>query len=670
MIIIAITYSDDIDTTFNWGFDVSSEMAAGAGYRRALERVYTLLGKEYALVVVAVNSEFSGSATAARELLLAARSVSTEVGAAVAVRQVIHGPVVRLDLNSEGALASRPTAGREVNDIVHLNAERIKASFGGRVVPSGTPLVIALVGTTTEVITRLSDASCMERKELADLVTGGYLVLSYEAVPSMRLSWMELCDKPPAPAKRTTGTRVKAAEAAVTGDPKFLVETEQVGDGRVITYAVRLQPVVPVVATPVARPMTEPIRDPRWKQVSRVIVEPEIMRTQPGMVPQVARPDSLGWESMVQIVVERELSKLLPPRIGREQQQVTQLGDGLVVRVWPEIIRRISEDHDWTTVFTHQSVDPTPRANYEAFETLGDKILAAAHVHYLFSNGPTLDSNGITDSVKEILSRPRQSAMAVVMGFDQRGLIRSTVSVGEEILEDVYEAFFGCLFTVANRIIEDGNQGLSLCELLFRRVLKESFPDLDPWSVPKDAPTTLDQIFIRLGWGHPIVMYNEETRVATIRLTAEAITHLEGLGATFKRDRAFIVGPRAVDKPAATKAAAELALAALKSNWGIDTKYASLKVREKLMQDDRYAIVQRQALEVAKKMGYVDVYVARKAKNHNQLYAVLGVKPNDSEVQLHVYKYETGKNLGGGEDMSTRVAAYITALREFMASRA
>lgn len=646
-------------------------MATVAAYRKALERLYTLIGKEFGLLVVAVNPTVSGSAAPARELVLVARSISNEGAPVSGIRQIIRGPVLRIDLNTEGTTGSHADKEHKLHDVVVLKPSDIKAALDGRSFPPGTPFMIALVGVGTETITRFSDCTCAERPDLIQVASGGYLVLSYtlpeeaasEIQPSssttassMRLSWMELCEKPK--------TKTRATGCVVKEEPKFLVGVEKLDDKRSITYAIRVQPMPDKIEAPTPPPRVSRVEPPIPTKVEpmRAIRAPRWQR----VVEASAIP---GWEHLVQATVERELSKMLTIKSGKTEQNAYQLGDGLLARVWPDLIYNISKDRDWTSVFTHQSVNPTPRANYESLETLGDKVLGVCLVHYLFANGKTIDSNGFTDSLKEILSHKRQSEMSVSMGFNSPGLIRSSVTVGPEILEDVYEAFFGCLFTVTNRLVDGGNQGLPLCELMFRRILHETFPELDPWSVPKDPQTTLDQIFIRMEWGHPIVSYNEETRVTTIRLTRDAYAYLESMGPAFPRDRPLAIGPKAEDKSASARAAAEIALNVLKTNWGITTRYASLVVRSRLMRDERYAVVQREALAVAERMGYSDVYVLRKAKNHNQLYAVMGVKPDDTETQLHIYKYETGKNLGGGEDMSTRVAAYITALREFIASR-
>lgn len=627
-------------------------MAIVAAYRQSLERLYTLIGKEFALLVIAVNPDTTGSNVAARELVLVGRSVSTECKQGEGIRQVIQGPVIRYDLIAD------------VSKSVTLKAQDVHTALDGRSIASGVPLILALVGVEEAVVNRLRDSACQEKKEMEELVSGGYLVLSYSSRDKM--ANLDLCEKPTTISQR--GSKLLASSKPVS-HARFLIGEERIDPTRNMVYAIRVQekkqvflrpkdkiPVAVVEAPP--DPM-KAIRATRWQRVE----------ASKDLVP-VSGP---AWEKLIQSVVEREVNKIITTAVGAEEVVTIQLGDGLTARVWPDLVHKISMAREWMSVFTHQSVDPTPRANYEAFETLGDKVLSLSLIHYLLStNDPTriIDSNGLTDSHKDILSNVRQPAMAAVMGLNQHGLIRSSVSIDDQMLEDVQEAFFGCLFTVANKLTEGSNQGLPICEALFRVILQETFPQLDPWSVPKDPQTTLDQVFIKMNWGHPIRIYDEETKVTTIRLTRDAHSFLESVGPKIKMDRPFIVGPKSADKTSSARAAAELALSSLKLGWGIDSRYASMTVRARLMRDERYAKVQREALKVAEKMGFTDIYVARRAKNHNQLYAVMGVRPDDSEAQLHIYKYQSPESRDTEEDtgLSTRVAAYITALRGFISS--
>lgn len=641
-------------------------------FQRVLERIYTLLGSEFSLLVVVPDPLLQSANTSARELVLASRVMSSECvekrPVAKSSCSVIRGSVVRIDLNSNGADIGTQQRSSKTT-IVPFGPEDIKQSMTTR---TAYPVVIAFVGVEPSVITRLGDEPlrCRERPELRDLATGGYMVLESREDEKRRHIAVEVCLPPP-----TTGGFTGRSAGNVNPPSSFLVGTEVVDETRKVVYALRVAPGRPAVASSPAQQLTEyaaassstvceptrAIRSARWRSVSGNTPPPA--PTPPPQIPVVE------WESLVQKTVERELSKLLlTPGAGITE---IPLGDGLTARLWPQLILEISQSRDWHAVFTHQSVDPTPHANYESYETLGDKVLSLALIRHLLSGesrGTAADSDSLTDIHKEILSETRQPVMAVSMGLDYRGLIRATVIVDCKMLEDVLEAFFGCLFTVANRTSQGSSQGLPIAEAMFVKLLKEVYPDLDIWSITKDPPTVLDQLFQRLSWGKPIMTYNDKTGITTIRLPREAIEHLTSIGPPLRSD-ILAAGPKATDIKKSKKAAAEAALAALKSNWNIDTKYVSMIVRKRLMKDEHYAKAHQEALEVASRHGsFTDVYVARRAKHHNQLYAVMGIRPNGTEAQLHIYRYNPAhEEEPVSSSSSARVQAYITALREYVA---
>lgn len=703
---------------------LASDLATS--YRRGLERVYTLLGREYSLLVVVPDQWSSTANSSARELVIAARSIATEgsVRSATIVegetRRVIIGPVVRVDLNSEQELsAQRIAVAKGTGPVAIFGPKEISAALGGRSIPAGTPLVVAFVGVDSSTVTRLSEGTCVERSDLVPVVTGGFLVLSVSTEgesSTQRFSSVDLCEKPTPSATPATRPRSRAVTTAAVSTvsscaPKFLVGTEVVDSTRSITYAVRVQQVVipcatparPIIfpvsspsqppqamkarAEPLPKPPTRAIRDIRWHKFDEKPSTSSLQEVRRTSAPVLAAPSPTlwasqpQWEKRVQTVVERELIKLVAGSVstsGENKEEIVSifLGDGLEARVWPNLVHTIAMLPAWNAVFTHQSVDPTPHKNYEAFETLGDKVLGLALAHHLISSSgvgtASLDSDALTNINKEVLSHDRQAAMAVNMGLEMKGLLRTTVPVEDAMLEDVFEAFFGCLFTVANRIAGGGNQGLPMCEALFKRVIVDTFPDLDLWSIGKDPQTRLAQLFQRLDWVRPNIQYNLDTGVTTIRISREAHTYLESIGPPIKFSTPLAVSSPVMDIKKSEKAAAILALTALKIGWDIDERYVNLVARKKLMKDERYATVQREALEIAKRMGYTDVYVVRKAKFHNSLYAVMGVRPNGSEFQLHVYKFASvgeGVDEETSQNMPTRLAANITALRGFIASQ-
>lgn len=567
------------------------------------ERLYTLIGEEYTFVV-AVDNESEFSRTAYRPILKSARLVSSGTS------RFIKGTVVSFD-------------------IPPLNIDKLRTAVEDQ--PSKSNLVLAIVteGDSSHLDLTNLNQGCSELEGFKDLVTGGYVIFSKRDGKGN----IKLCEQQP---KKTSSSSSATRTTSVAQKAKFLI-----GDGGIINDDITVSYAIRIRTPPAPKKSTTGDSSTTLQQ----------------------------WEKVVQETVERELGKLLEEGGGGGVNQI-DLGDGLIARVWPEFLRQISTDTCWHSVFTHHSVDPTPHRNYESKETLGDSVLSLVLTHHLLSSSKEgysakSDSDSITDIRKVILADNRQTEMAITMGFNREGLIRSSVGVDSKILEDVLEAFFGCLFTVANKISQ--NSGLSLCEALFFKILEESSPELNIWSIGKDSPTVLDQLFKRMRWGDPIVNYSGDG-VTTINLTREAYSFLQTVGPPFKFGPPLTIGPKTPDMKSSKKAAASIALATLKLIWGIDTKYTHIQVRNRLLADEKYRAAHKEALKVAKKLGFVDIYVARRAKHSNQLYVVMGVRADGSEEQLSVYKYDRSGSATVRKDdtSSTRTLAYITALKRFM----
>jgi hypothetical protein len=240
-------------------------------------------------------------------------------------------------------------------------------------------------------------------------------------------------------------------------------------------------------------------------------------------------------------------------------------------------------------------------------------------------------------------------------------LIRSTVQIDEAIVEDVVEAFFGNLFTLSNRL---GNStppslGFSLCCVVFDFVFKKSFPALNILDIKKDPQTVLDQMFQKLGWGHPEFVYDKTIMRSTVRLSHEAS---EKLKATCGNQ---VIGQsEGSNKKDAERKACILAIDFLKKTWNIDQKYIKRAVRDRLMSDPRYLNAHSMAMSKAYQLGFADIYVQRKSKNRVQYYIVTGVKPDESECALSTYVFQDNKS--GDRQEGNHLDGQINALSSYV----
>lgn len=102
--------------------------------------------------------------------------------------------------------------------------------------------------------------------------------------------------------------------------------------------------------------------------------------------------------------------------------------------------------------FTHASIQQ--RDNYEVLEILGDKLVAATFVRYLYDRYPYISSSGIyTLLVTRYLDNAHFAKITTDLGFDQ--FIRINVKLTQKIKADVFEAFLGAL-SLAGDLIAPG----------------------------------------------------------------------------------------------------------------------------------------------------------------------------------------------------------------------
>ncbi|MCL6572892.1 MAG: hypothetical protein K6T88_14610, partial [Bacillus sp. (in: Bacteria)] len=155
----------------------------------------------------------------------------------------------------------------------------------------------------------------------------------------------------------------------------------------------------------------------------------------------------------------------------------------------------------WIKAFTHQSfIHGGITDNYEKLEILGDAFLKASFVRYLMRRYKnTLEPSHITALQDRYMSKVFQRQLAVKMGFQP--LIRSSdLKVNMNILEDVFEAFFGALIEVSDEITEGFGyiNAYNLIVFLFNPI---QFNLAYAYGRSK---TQIKEFFEKLGWGVPI----------------------------------------------------------------------------------------------------------------------------------------------------------------------
>lgn len=105
---------------------------------------------------------------------------------------------------------------------------------------------------------------------------------------------------------------------------------------------------------------------------------------------------------------------------------------------------------------THQSIEPNPDKNYEAYEIIGDRFLYAAMSNYLRERFPKITESIVNNYFQKVLSKPYQAKICVHLGLSNWGILPYTKKYGmikpnAKFNEDMLEAFFGVIPVVLKR---------------------------------------------------------------------------------------------------------------------------------------------------------------------------------------------------------------------------
>lgn len=144
----------------------------------------------------------------------------------------------------------------------------------------------------------------------------------------------------------------------------------------------------------------------------------------------------------------------------------------------------------WKTAFTSKFYDY--HDNYENLEYFGDRILKGVFAQYLYVKYPGESQSFYTNLDSFYMKSDFQDYLARKMGLD--GYIRKTYNVelpDSLFLGDVFEAFFGALYTIANKI--EMGKGQSYCYAMIAHLFKDVNIDLE-YSLGSPQ-SLLDQLF-------------------------------------------------------------------------------------------------------------------------------------------------------------------------------
>ncbi len=146
----------------------------------------------------------------------------------------------------------------------------------------------------------------------------------------------------------------------------------------------------------------------------------------------------------------------------------------------------------WEPAFTHSSVSEDN--NYELLEAYGDKTMDYCLTLYFRKafGDEKLDPETLSFIKREFVSGPFQAALARDLGLDQYIYYNHEIELTKAIEEDVLEAFFGALNSLADDVIGFGT-GFIYSFNLFTKLYNNA--NIDLTKVKKDNKTLLKELF-------------------------------------------------------------------------------------------------------------------------------------------------------------------------------
>ena len=125
-----------------------------------------------------------------------------------------------------------------------------------------------------------------------------------------------------------------------------------------------------------------------------------------------------------------------------------------------EIIRKRENIEIYKNAFTNKSVDSVN--NYELYELLGDKIVNASVMEYVYKSFPAYRSSNSVSFFSKIIakycSKNEFSKIGKAVGF-HKFIVATTLEHNknrDKMTEDVFESFFGATNLIINNDIRQG----------------------------------------------------------------------------------------------------------------------------------------------------------------------------------------------------------------------
>lgn len=229
--------------------------------------------------------------------------------------------------------------------------------------------------------------------------------------------------------------------------------------------------------------------------------------------------------------------------------------------------------------FTHDSYNE--KENYETYEFLGDPTVNDIIAQYIHAKFPTIVSvKWLTRIKHNLMSKKQLAVLAEECGFFEHILYGDEIieSLAQNpdlhnnndylsMLEDVLEAFIGCLVSCLNSMELQG-VGYAVASKFFQTLLSGVEIEIDFEKV-FDAKSRLKEIYDKMGWQFgKNVFYSEELKNKTGYVTY-VYAYVNGDKRAFDTNKVFLTYVQGKTKTESEMAAAQRAIEILERSYKI-----------------------------------------------------------------------------------------------------
>lgn len=374
---------------------------------------------------------------------------------------------------------------------------------------------------------------------------------------------------------------------------------------------VEIEPLTPAVTKKPKKVITKPKAEAESSSYTKPVMKQPAKQAEP-----VTKYTKGNWQNEIKRTIESILSPFM--------KNTSKYTDEKAMK-------------NWVKAFTHETVDPYN--NYEVFEHYGDLVLKCLFTKYLLTIFPGLKVHEYAIMQNNYQDRKPQGQMADKLGFIKLLRVNErAIQDMEKVRGDVFESFFGALFTIGDEITD--GLGAAVCYNTIVSIYENV--EISTERSKQDPKTIYTQIFQRHGFRRGMEeIYNNNDNSIHLRVLVpyDANTFLKNNGIDIGNGTVLMAEGVGYNKKVLTNKVYQEALDRLKE-FGVTPEWSgSLKKNKDLTTSDR--VLLDKATLKAKENDFSDIYFGMDNKVKTaRVYQLRGFTSGGKDVLLSNYKAE------------------------------